>query len=90
MSAAVTESLILDLLEWLCARDRTYEETMEAWRTSCPRLTVWEDAMDGALVRLDNSGELGYVRVTPAGMDLLKKNRSNRLSVAQSVASKAG
>jgi hypothetical protein len=40
------ENLILDLLEWVGRRERTYQETMEAWRTSCPRLPVWEDATD--------------------------------------------
>ncbi len=35
--ADTVEALILDLLDWLAVRDRTYEEVMEAWRTSCPR-----------------------------------------------------
>jgi hypothetical protein len=30
------EPLILDLIEWVANRDRSYEEVMEAWRTSCP------------------------------------------------------
>jgi len=38
MTDPVVENLILDLLEWLGKQDRTYEETMEAWRTSCPKL----------------------------------------------------
>ena len=44
------ENLILDLLEWLAVRDRTYEEVMAAWRTSCPRLPVWEEANDRGLL----------------------------------------
>jgi hypothetical protein len=43
MGDSVMESLILDLLEWLVKRDRSYEEVMDAWRTSCPRLPVWEE-----------------------------------------------
>jgi len=39
MADTVVEALILDLLEWVTKRDRTYEEVMEAWRTSCPRLS---------------------------------------------------
>ena len=35
------DPLILDLLEWVAARPRTYTEVMDAWRTSCPRLTIW-------------------------------------------------
>ena len=49
MADPVVEALILDLLEWLAARERSYEE-METWRTSCPKLPVWEDANDRGLV----------------------------------------
>jgi hypothetical protein len=60
-------TLILDLLSWLAAEPRTYAETMEAWRTSCPRLTIWEDAVDaGYVVRLPLEGEI-RVEVTKAG-----------------------
>ena len=50
MDDSVVESLLLDLLEWLAQRDRSYDEVMAAWRTSCPRLPVWEEANDRALV----------------------------------------
>lgn len=50
MRDTVVENLILDLLEWLALRDRSYEEVMEAWRTSCPKLPVWEEANDRGLV----------------------------------------
>ena len=46
------DALILDLLEWVGPAPRPYEEVMEAWRTSCPRLPVWEDANErGFLLR---------------------------------------
>jgi hypothetical protein len=45
-----TEPLVLDLVEWVAAAPRPYAEVIEAWRTSCPRLTVWEEAHDRALV----------------------------------------
>lgn len=45
MVDTLVESLILDLLEWLAERDRDYGEVMSAWRTSCPKLPVWEDAI---------------------------------------------
>ena len=44
------DALILDLLDWLAAGAKPYADVMEAWRTSCPRLTVWEDAVDEGLV----------------------------------------
>jgi hypothetical protein len=45
MSSTAPEALTLQLLEWVAARPRTYGEALDAWRTSCPRLSVWEDAV---------------------------------------------
>jgi hypothetical protein len=50
--AQPVSSATLDLLTWLKSRPRTYDETMAAWRTSCPRLSVWEDALADGLVRV--------------------------------------
>jgi D-3-phosphoglycerate dehydrogenase len=69
------EILVLDLLEWLSRRDRSYEETMEAWRTSCPKLPVWEDANDRGLICVEYRDGASSVRVTPAGEELLKRAR---------------
>jgi hypothetical protein len=69
------ETLILDLLEWLSRKERTYQETMEAWRTSCPRLPVWEDAHDRWLIETISANGHSLVRVTPAGAALLKEKR---------------
>jgi len=69
------EALILDLLEWLGPTPRPYAEVMDAWRTSCPRLPVWEDANDLGLVSIENSNDRPSVRVTPAGFELLRKFR---------------
>jgi hypothetical protein len=71
MADATVESLILDLLDWLTVRDRTYEEVMDAWRTSCPRLPVWEDANDRGLVTQEKVDGRCMVRVTRPGMALL-------------------
>ena len=71
MADTVVEALILDLLEWVTRRDRTYEEVMEAWRTSCPRLTVWEEANDRGLVVRENVNGRCVVRITLSGRDLL-------------------
>ena len=49
------ESLVLDLLEWLASRPRTHRDVMTVWRTSCPRLSIWEDAVDAGLVTQDNA-----------------------------------
>lgn len=68
--------LILDFLEWLAATPRPYAEVMDFWRTSCPRLTVWEDAVDGGYVARRREGRAeAIVEVTPLGHKLLKATR---------------
>ncbi|MBT3306316.1 MAG: hypothetical protein HN377_07500 [Alphaproteobacteria bacterium] len=70
-----TEALILDLVEWVAARPRAYTDVMGAWRTSCPRLPIWEDAVDRGLVVRTRTEELGaIVTVTPQGLELLEQN----------------
>ena len=48
------ELLIQQFLEWVAARPRCYADVMDAWRTSCPRLPVWEAAVDGGFVRIES------------------------------------
>ncbi len=71
----VVEALILDLLEWVAKGDRSYDEVMDAWRTSCPRLPVWEDANDRGLVIQEDAKGCSVVRITPSGLALLEKRR---------------
>ncbi len=71
----MVEALILDLLDWLLVRDRTYEEVLDAWRTSCPRPPVWEDANDRGLVAREEVNGNCVVRVTPAGFALLGQRK---------------
>ena len=70
-----TSDLTIQLLEWIADRPRSYAETMEAWRTSCPRLPVWEDAVDGGLVEVvRNPVDRGsVVRLTDRGRDALAR-----------------
>jgi hypothetical protein len=79
MVETVVESLIIDLLEWLAKGDRSYEEVMDAWRTSCPKLPVWEEANDrGLVIREDVNGRC-VVRITSSGRDLLvQRNRGKQ------------
>ena len=69
-------SLVLDLIEWIGETPRPYAEVMSAWRTSCPRLTVWEDAVDAGFVCREY-GETGgaMVRTTVAGRAFLASHR---------------
>jgi FAD binding domain len=73
--ADTVENLILDLLEWAGRKERTYQETMDAWRTSCPKLPVWEDATERGPVETAFLNGRSLVRVTPEGLALLKEKR---------------
>lgn len=65
------EALVLDLVEWIAAGPRAYTDVLEAWRTSCPRLTIWEDAVDAGLVQRQGS----MVEVTPRGLEFLSAHK---------------
>ncbi|HZR82351.1 MAG TPA: hypothetical protein VFD92_14760 [Candidatus Binatia bacterium] len=72
----VVESLVLDLLEWIGPHPRPYDEVMEAWRTSCPRLPVWEEASDRGFVARERNDRGGFVvAVTPRGRRFLAVHR---------------
>jgi D-3-phosphoglycerate dehydrogenase len=73
--ADTVENLILDLIEWVGRRERTYQETMDAWRTSCPRLPVWEDANERGFVETLFARGCSIARATPAGLAFLKEKR---------------
>ena len=67
------EALVFDLVEWIAREPRSYAEVIDAWRTSCPRLTVWEDAVDRGLVKRETaSGRGTQVIVTDSGRRFLR------------------
>ena len=70
------DALVLDLIEWLVVRPRPYAEVMEAWRTTCARLPIWEEAVDRGLVLSERvaPGRV-LVKVTPAGRAYLQAQR---------------
>jgi hypothetical protein len=71
----VVEPLIFDLLEWLAKGERTYEEVMEAWRTSCPMLPVWEDANDRGFISQKRVDGRTLVKLTAAGQKFLEQRK---------------
>jgi len=76
MQAIDNKALVLDLLEWVALAPRPYADVMAAWRTSCPRLPIWEDALDLGFVscgRRDGAGVV--VSITPAGQGFLAAER---------------
>lgn len=74
-TAIENESLVLDLVEWVAKRPRPYAEVMSAWRTSCPRLPIWEDTVGHGLVAASRDGNRLIVHVTPAGESFLRSRR---------------
>jgi D-3-phosphoglycerate dehydrogenase len=70
------ESLILDLLEWIGPQARPYSEVIDAWRTSCPRLPVWEEANDRGFVEgTRREGLETQISVTALGREFLRRHR---------------
>jgi D-3-phosphoglycerate dehydrogenase len=69
------EVLISDLLEWLGPERRDYHDALEAWRTSCPRLPVWEEASNRGFMTRGYDAGRPFVCVTPLGMRFLRARR---------------
>jgi hypothetical protein len=70
---SVADPLVLDFVEWIAREPRAYAEVIGAWKTSCPRLTIWEDAADGGFVARENVAGLGLVvKVTEDGRKVLR------------------
>ena len=70
------DALILDLLEWIGPKTRPYREVMEAWRTSCPRLPVWEEANERGFIEYHHSqGSEAVVSVSAVGAKFLAERR---------------
>jgi hypothetical protein len=71
--------LVLDLVEWVDKEPRTYADAIETWRTSCPRLTVWEEAFERGYVQRVSSPDRGaMVAATTLGRTLLRENGRSR------------
>ncbi len=80
--------LTREFLTWIADRPRTYPETMEAWRTACPRHPVWEDALSDGLIHVENDGSIdrSEVTLTPRGRALLDGAASARTDAHQPIA----
>ncbi len=70
--------IMLQFLAWVADRPRSYTETMEAWHSTCPRLSVWEDAIIDGLVRIEN-GVGRAVKLPPRGSAMLEKAQAHAL-----------
>jgi hypothetical protein len=69
----VADPLVLDLVEWVAREPRLYAEVIATWRTSCPRLTIWEDAVDRGYVAREAVAGFGVVvTATDVGEKILR------------------
>jgi hypothetical protein len=81
------DPLILDLLEWIGREPRTYADVLDAWRTSCPRLTVWEDAIDrGFAAREHAPSREVTIALTESGREFLRERRRLFMTVPRAAA----
>lgn len=82
----ILEPLILDFLEWVAREPRAHADVMETWRTSCPRLTVWEDAIDRGLVERKAMERTQFILLTDKGAALLRTHGRKASAAAHAVA----
>jgi hypothetical protein len=73
--AEAADPLVLDFVEWAAREPRPYADVVATWRTSCPRLTIWEDAAEAGYVARETIAGFGLiVAVTEDGERLLRDN----------------
>jgi hypothetical protein len=78
------DRLMAEFLSWVSCRRRTYREVMEAWRSTCPRLTVWEDGLREGLVQVEGRFDGSEVTLTPRGRGFLDARSHARAQGAPS------
>ena len=73
MSELSRDLLMIEFLAWLSTRRRTYSEAMNAWQSTCPRHTIWEDAIIDGYIAINRQEMLQdpEVALTASGLALL-------------------
>jgi hypothetical protein len=68
------QPLMREFLSWVSCRQRTYVEAMEAWRSACPRQTIWEGALLDGLIEIERGGPQNQLEVvlSPRGKACLE------------------
>ena len=73
--SATADPLVLDFVEWVAREPRSHAEVLATWKTSCPRLTIWEDAAELGYVARESIAGVGiFIVVTGTGEQLLRDN----------------
>jgi hypothetical protein len=84
------EPLILDLLEWVSTKPRTYRDVLTVWRTSCPRLPVWEEANDRGYLDVMRAGAQSIVSVSQLGLRHLRVHRPHTFLDSSAASGRGG
>ena len=71
------DALTLQLLEWISSTQRTYADVLDAWHSTCPRLSIWEDACIAGLIDYDPSSRV--VSASAKGRSLLEAGTGVRV-----------
>jgi hypothetical protein len=79
------DALTVDLLEYVACKERRYDEVIEAWHTSCPKLPVWEEANERGLITRVRSNGHAVVQITAAGAALLQQRRGSAVALGQTL-----
>ena len=69
---------MIEFLAWISVRRRTYAEAMEAWQSTCPRHTVWEDALTDGLIQFEGTLQQSDVTLTPRGRAILEEKHRDK------------
>jgi hypothetical protein len=80
-----SHALTLQVLAWVVDGPRNYAQAMEAWRSTCPRLSIWEDAILDGLVAFDGAGatrDRSLVTLTAKGRALLREDTGAAIPAA--------
>jgi len=71
---------MIEFLGWISSRRRTYVEAMEAWKSTCPRHTVWEDALRDGLIQVEGTLQRSEVTLTSRGRAILDGKHHDKLT----------
>jgi hypothetical protein len=74
LMSGTVDALIVDLLADVASKERRYDDVLETWRTSCPKLPVWEEANDRGLITRTRVNGHAVIRITAAGKALLEQH----------------
>jgi hypothetical protein len=72
--------IMMQFLNWVSERPRRREDAVEAWH-SCPHISVFEDAVVGGLVHIENDGHR-TVALTRRGRAILDNAKTPGLARA--------